>query len=63
MANSVVVSLAHKLLPILDWIPGYQRDWLLADVLAGLALWAVTVPEGMACACIVGVLPIMASTR
>jgi MFS superfamily sulfate permease-like transporter len=32
---------------------------LWPDVLAGLALWAVMVPEGMACAGIVGVPPIM----
>jgi MFS superfamily sulfate permease-like transporter len=49
------------LLPILDWIPGYRRDWLLPDVLAGPALWAVMVPEGMAYARIVGVPPIMGS--
>src|SRR3974390_238318 len=59
MANSDVASLSHKLLPILDWMPGYRRDWLLPDVLAGLALWAVMVPEGMAYAGIVGVPPIM----
>jgi high affinity sulfate transporter 1 len=47
------------LLPILDWIPAYRRDWFLPDVLAGLALWAVMVPEGMAYAGIVGVPPIM----
>jgi len=47
------------LLPILDWIPSYRRDWLLPDVLAGLALSAVMVPEGMAYAGIVGVPPIM----
>jgi high affinity sulfate transporter 1 len=47
------------LLPILDWIPAYQREWLLPDVLAGVALWAVMVPEGMAYAGIVGVPPIM----
>jgi high affinity sulfate transporter 1 len=47
------------LLPILDWIPTYRRDWFLPDVLAGLALWAVMVPEGMAYAGIVGVPPIM----
>src|SRR5215813_4897826 len=52
-------SLARKLLPILDWIPVYRREWLLPDVLAGLALWAVMVPEGMAYASIVGVPPIM----
>ena len=39
--------------------PSYRRDWLLPDVLAGLALWAVMVPEGMAYAGIVGVPPIM----
>jgi len=54
-----VASAAHRLLPILDWIPSYRRDWLLPDVLAGLALWAVMVPEGMAYAGIVGVPPIM----
>src|SRR5499425_466920 len=59
MASSTVASVAHRLLPILDWIPGYQREWLLPDVLAGVALWAVMVPEGMAYAGIVGVPPIM----
>jgi len=59
MANSDVASITHRFLPILDWIPGYRRDWLLPDVLAGLALWAVMVPEGMAYAGIVGVPPIM----
>jgi high affinity sulfate transporter 1 len=37
----------------------YQRDWLLPDIFAGVALWAVMVPEGMAYASIVGVPPIM----
>ncbi|NMN71415.1 MULTISPECIES: SulP family inorganic anion transporter [unclassified Rhizobium] len=59
MANAAVAPAAHRYLPILDWAPGYQPDWLLPDVLAGLALWAVMVPEGMAYAGIVGVPPIM----
>jgi high affinity sulfate transporter 1 len=61
MSNSSVdlASAARKLLPILDWIPAYRREWLLPDVLAGVALWAVMVPEGMAYAGIVGVPPIM----
>jgi hypothetical protein len=45
---------AHRWIPILDWIAGYRRDRLLPDVPAGLALRAVMVPEGMACAGIVG---------
>ena len=52
-------SIAQRLLPILGWLPGYRRDWLLPDVLAGLAVWAVMVPESMAYAGIVGVPPIM----
>src|SRR6516165_11288402 len=59
MANSDVASVTHRLLPILNWIPRYPRNWLLPDVLAGLALWAVMVPESMAYAGIVGVPPIM----
>ena len=52
-------SAACKLLPILHWIPAYRREWLLPDTLAGVALWAVMVPEAMAYAGIVGVPPIM----
>ena len=59
MANSSLASVPHRLLPILDWLPGYRGEWLLPDVFAGLALWAVMVPEGMAYAGIVGVPPIM----
>src|SRR6516164_2652510 len=59
MANSDVASVTHRYMPILDWAPRYRRDWLVPDVLAGLALWAVMVPEGMAYSGIVGVPPIM----
>ena len=52
-------SFVHRSLPILKWISTYQREWLLPDILAGLALWAVMVPEGMAYSSIVGVPPIM----
>ena len=52
-------SISHRLLPVLGWLPAYRRDWLLPDVLAGLAVWAVMVPEGLAYAGIVGVPPIM----
>jgi high affinity sulfate transporter 1 len=52
-------SISHRLMPVLGWLPRYQGEWLLPDVLAGLAIWAVMVPEGMAYAGIVGVPPIM----
>jgi high affinity sulfate transporter 1 len=52
-------SIAQRLLPILGWLPSYQRAWLLPDILAGVAVWAVMVPEGMAYSGIVGVPAIM----
>jgi high affinity sulfate transporter 1 len=52
-------SAARRLLPILGWLPSYERKWLVPDILAGLAVWAVMVPEGMAYSGIVGVPPIM----
>jgi sulfate permease, SulP family len=54
-----VASLVQRSLPILNWTSAYRREWLIPDVFAGLALWAVMVPEGMAYAGIVGVPPIM----
>src|SRR6516225_552117 len=50
---------ALRLLPVFSWLPAYRRAWLLPDFLAGLAVWAVMVPESMAYAGIVGVPPIM----
>src|SRR3954454_25290814 len=42
-----LLSLPQRLLPMLGWIPLYERQWLLPDFLAGVvALWAVMVPEG-----------------
>jgi sulfate permease, SulP family len=52
-------SIVQRLLPILGWLPSYRREWLLPDILAGAAVWAVMVPEGMAYSGIVGVPPIM----
>src|SRR3974390_1369827 len=48
-----------RIAPIVSWLPRYQRAWITTDLLAGLALWAVMVPEGMAYAGIVGVPAIM----
>src|SRR5882672_6300636 len=52
-------SIARRLLPVLGWLPAYRQEWLLPDCQAGLAVWAVMIPEGMAYSGIVGVPPIM----
>jgi sulfate permease, SulP family len=49
-----------KYLPILGWIGNYQwSKWLIGDVIAGLALWGILVPEGMGYAGIAG-MPVQA---
>jgi SulP family sulfate permease len=42
---------------VLSWVPGYQRDWLPVDVIAGLTVCAILVPEGMAYAELAGMPP------
>jgi high affinity sulfate transporter 1 len=59
IAARLTPSVARRLLPIVEWLPAYRREWLVPDVLAGLAVWAVMVPESMAYSGIVGVPPIM----
>jgi len=45
-------------LPIIHWLPNYQRAWFRPDIMAGLAVWAMTVPQVMAYAGIAGVPPV-----
>jgi SulP family sulfate permease len=47
----------RRYVPILAWLPGYDRSWLSFDVVAGLTLWGLVVPEGMAYAGIAGLPP------
>jgi SulP family sulfate permease len=46
-----------RYVPIVHWLPRYQRSWLRADAIAGLTLWGLVVPEGMAYAGIAGLPP------
>jgi sulfate permease, SulP family len=42
-----------RLIP--PWLRGYDRGWLAADVIAGLTVWALMVPQALAYAGIAGV--------
>lgn len=46
-----------RYIPILAWLPGYEAKWLSADFLAGLSVWALLVPQGIAYSSIAGVPP------
>ena len=48
-------SRAARVFPIARWRPTYQAKWIAPDVLAGVTVWALVVPEAMAYAAIAGV--------
>ena len=52
-------NLLRRYLPILTWLPKYKPSWLRYDLISGLTIWAVLVPQAMAYAGIAGVPPIM----
>ena len=65
MDNTTVQTTApSRLSPIEKWVPGlralrsYQRVWLPRDLVAGLVLCALLVPQGMAYAELAGLPPI-----
>ena len=41
--------------PIFAWFPRYERAWLTPDLLAGLSVWALVVPQALAYSEVVGV--------
>ncbi len=43
-----------RFIPLLEWLPGYQREWLRVDLIAGLTTAAVVIPKAMAYATIAG---------
>src|SRR5512132_1412972 len=48
-------SAVGRLLPIVDWLPRYDRAMLRGDVLAGIAVTAMIVPKDLGYAGIAGV--------
>ena len=51
---------AHRVLryvPIARWLPAYEPRWLRFDAVAGLAVWAVLMPQGIAYASLAGAPP------
>ena len=46
-----------RYLPVVSWLRRYQASWLAADLIAGLSVWALLVPQGIAYSSIAGVPP------
>ena len=58
MTNLPVRRRLARWLPILGWVPDYERSWLRADLGAGLAIAALLLPVGVAYAQAAGLPPI-----
>jgi high affinity sulfate transporter 1 len=48
-------SRVRRLLPIVGWLPRYERAWLRGDLMAGIAVTALIVPKNLGYAGIAGV--------
>ena len=48
----------NRHLPILDWLPKYQRKYLSTDILAGITVGVMVIPQGMAYGMLAGLPPI-----
>jgi SulP family sulfate permease len=52
-------STSRVRVPLFTSLRGYDRRWLRGDLVAGLTVWAVLVPEALAYASIAGVSPVV----
>ncbi|KAB1153387.1 MULTISPECIES: SulP family inorganic anion transporter [Tenacibaculum] len=52
------MKLLKKLIPILEWLPNYRKSQLRGDVVAGITVAIVLIPQGIAYALIAGLPPI-----
>lgn len=50
----VLSSKVTQYLPVLGWLPGYQKAWLRLDLVAGLSAAAVVIPQALAYATMAG---------
>ena len=52
------MNTAKKYLPILHWLPNYQKSYFNGDLFAGLTVGVMLIPQGMAYALIAGLPPV-----
>lgn len=48
------MKLLYKRIPILDWLPKYQRNFIVSDLVAGLTVGLTVIPQAIAYANVAG---------
>ena len=57
MSAPTTRSALARYVPIIAWLPRYDRSWLRFDLIAALTVWAIVVPQSIAYADIAGLPP------
>ena len=45
------------IIPILDWLPNYNKAWLSGDISSGITVGIMLIPQGISYAMIAGIHP------
>lgn len=51
------MNVLRKIFPVLDWAASYEKAWFKGDLMAGLTVGVMLIPQGMAYALIAGLPP------
>lgn len=55
--NPILLRL-HRFMPITEWLPKYKSEYILNDVVSGLTVGTVVVPQSLAYAMLAGLEPV-----
>jgi SulP family sulfate permease len=57
LANGNLGVLVRRFVPIVTWLPRYEKAWLSRDAIAGFTVWGLLIPEMIAYASLAGLPP------
>ncbi|XP_063282294.1 solute carrier family 26 member 6-like isoform X2 [Pelobates fuscus] len=58
-SGSIAKSQLFKFIPILSWLPRYRvKEWLLGDIISGISVGTIQLPQGLAWGLLAGVPPV-----